>query len=242
MKFIRTSSSSKVTEPVDVTTSAEFPSFFSSKTKNMEPTESKTTQPKSSRLFSRKNRDEPDFDMMKTVGGDEDGRNEKSSRNMFRRKSKGERSSKGTANNESIKTGVVPAIFAFPTTGSVTDKEVREEPSTRSLFRTRSKEQVDAAETNEKAKDVPEAPAASDSVVSTKSTTKLFTKGERTQIKAVIHSFSSEADSIKVEKDDVAPTVAAPNHVLIKVQVRILERCLPLHGFLLRRLCLTRSP
>ena len=92
-------------------------------------------------------------------------------------------------------------------------------PTSRSIFRSRSKEQGDASVTKEKVKEVAEVPDVADSATSTKSSPKLFTKGERTQIKAVVHAFSSDTDSIKVEKEDTPPVLAAPNHVLIKVQV-----------------------
>ena len=221
MKFSR--SSSKTVEPVDTATAPEFPSFFHSKNKIMESAETTTTtQAKNSRLFLRKKREENDFDMLKTVGGEEDTRNEKSARNIFRRRSKADKSS----TTESVGTkstaataAAIPAIFAFPNITTSADKEVREESSTRSLFRSRSKDQTDASVTKEKVKEVVEAPVAADAATSAKSSSKLFTKGERTQIKAVIHSFSSDADSVKVEKEETAPVLAAPNHVLIKVQV-----------------------
>ena len=218
MKFSR----SKNTEPVDAATASEFTSFFHNKNVNMESAQtSKTFQAKSSRLFMNKKKEENDFDMLKTVGGEEDARNEKSARNIFRRRSKADKGS--TTESEGTKSAsaaitAVPAMFAFPN-ASFADKEVREESSSRSIFRSRSKEQGDASVTKEKVKEVAETPVVVDSTTSAKSSTKLFTKGERTQIKAVVHAFSSDASSIKVEKEDAPPVLAGPNHVLIKVQV-----------------------
>jgi hypothetical protein len=221
MKFSR--SSSKTAEPVDAATASEFPSFFHSKNKNMESAETTTTtQPKSNRLFSRKKKEDNDFDMLKTVGGEEDTRNEKSARNIFRRRSKADKGSAAeseVSKSTTATAAAVPAIFAFQNTSTSADKEVREEASSRSLFRSRSKEQGDASVTKDKSKEIAEVPVAADSATSTKSSPKIFTKGERTQIKAVVHTFSSDADSIKVEKEDTAPVLAGPNHVLIKVQV-----------------------
>jgi hypothetical protein len=216
MKFNR--SSSKATEPVDAAVASEFTSFFDINNKNMvESVETTmTSQPKSNRLFSRKKKEEKDFDMLKTVGGEDDARNDKSARNIFRRRNKADKGSTTESEGTKSTTAVIPAMFAFPNTSSSADKEVREEPSSRSIFRSRSKEQGDASVTKEKVKEVAEPPVVAES---TKSSPKLFTKGERTQIKAVVHTFSSDADSIKVEKEETAPVLASPNHVLIKVQV-----------------------
>lgn len=217
MKFSR--SSSKAAEAV---AASEFPSFFHTKNNNMDAAETTTTnQPKSSRLFSRKKKEENDFDMLKTVGGEDDARNEKSARNIFRRRSKADKGSttetEGTKSTTAI--AAVPAIFAFPNTTVSAEKEVREETPSRSIFRSRSKEQADVSATKEKVKEVAESSNVADATTSTKSTPKLFAKGDRTQIKAVVHAFSSDTDSIKVEKEETPPVLAAPNHVLIKVQV-----------------------
>ena len=115
MKFSR--SSSKTAEPVDAATASEFPSFFHSKNKNMESAETTTTtQPKSSRLFSRKKKEENDFDMLKTVGGEDEARNEKSARNIFRRRSKADKGS--TTESEGTKSTTLdsrsPSHFCIP--------------------------------------------------------------------------------------------------------------------------------
>jgi hypothetical protein len=223
MKFSR--ASSKNIDPVGASYVPEFPLFFGKKNTTMEAAETTTTQTKSNRLFSRNKKEGNDFDMLKTVGGDEDARNEKSTRNIFRRKSKSEKGIKASvtnATNPAVTSAsaatTVPAVFAFPTSA---DKEIREESSSRSLFRSRSKEQSEATAPKEKAKEVTE--TSPDTATSAKSPPKLFAKGERTQIKAVLHSFSPDAaDVIKVEKDEIAPTLAQANHVLIKVQVCLL--------------------
>jgi hypothetical protein len=211
MKFGRTST--KTAEPVVATTSSEFPTFFSSSSKDVEPTEPAVTDSKNGRLFLRKKREGNSFDMMKTVNGDDDGPSDKSPRNIFRRKSKEEKS---VTTKDASQSSSIPAIFAFPSKDA--EDEGREGSSSRSLFRKKSKDN-DSVVGSDNARDVAEPATVSDSAVSTKSSSKLFSKTERTQIKAVIHSFSPDADVIKVEKDDVPPALLATNHVLIKVQV-----------------------
>jgi hypothetical protein len=206
MKFSR---SSKTVEPGATASSPEFSSYFSSKNKDTDPAEASDS--KSSRLFLRKKREDSKFDMMKTVNGDEDAQDEKSSRNFFGRKNKDE---KRTA--DANQSRAAPSIFAKSNKGA--EEEGREGASSRSLFRKKSKDQGDSVVGTDNIRDAADAaPVATEAA--TKNPSKLFSKSERTQIKVVVHSFSPDTDVIKVEKDDVPPTLEASNHVLVKVQV-----------------------
>lgn len=208
MKFSR---GSKTAEPGAASSGPEFSSFFSSKN---DPTEATASDSKSSRLFLRKKRDDSKFDMMKTVNGDDDIQNEKSSRKFFGRKNKEEKSTTDANQSRSA-----PSIFAKSSKGA--EEEDREGASSRSLFRKKSKDQGDSVVGTDNVREAAEAaPVAAEAA--TKSPSKLFSKSERSQIKVVVHSFSPDTDVIKVEKDDVPPTLDASNHVLIKVQVCIL--------------------
>lgn len=206
MKFSRSSKTAEVGAPAS---SPEFPSFFSSKSKDADPTDAVASDSKSSRLFMRKKREDSNFDMLKTVNGDDD--TQKPSRKLFGRKNNDEKSNSDAAQSRST-----PSIFSKSSKGA--EDEAREGASSRSLFRKKSKDQGDSVAGTDNVRDAAEAaPVASE--VATKTPSKLFSKSERSQIKVVVHSFSPDTDVIKVEKDDVPPTLDASNHVLIKVQV-----------------------
>ena len=207
MKFGR---SSKAAESAEAS-SPQFSSFFSAKNKEMDPTEAVASDAKGSRLFLRKKREDSNFDMMKTVNGDDDARNEKSSRNVFRRKAKEEKNKDSTETNQSRS-----SIFAKSNKGA--EEETREGASSRSLFRKKSKDKDSSVAGNDNVRDAAEAAPVAEALA-TKNSSKIFSKSERSQIKVVVHSFSPDTDDIKVEKDDVPPTMDASNHVLIKVQV-----------------------
>jgi hypothetical protein len=202
MKFSRSS------KTAETSSSPEFASFFSSKNKDAHPTDAVGSDSKNSRLFLRKKRDDSKFDMMKTVNGDDDA--QKQSRKFFGRKNNDEKS-----NPDANQSRLAPSIFAKSSKDA--EEEGREGASSRSLFRKKSKDQGDSVVGNDIRDAAEAAPVVSEAA--TKNPSKLFSKSERSQIKVVVHSFSPDTDVIKVEKEDVPPTLGASNHVLIKVQV-----------------------
>jgi hypothetical protein len=129
-----------------------------------------------------------------------------------------------TAATAAVGVAALPAMFQFNSSGAAAAAEAppTTSSSSRTLFGRKSfdkdEDQATATAAARSAGGGEEVKEGRNPVLMAK----LFPKQERKQTKVCYHNFSADAANVvQVEQDETAPKVLYPNHVLIKVQVRL---------------------
>jgi hypothetical protein len=143
--------------------------------------------------------------------------------------SAGKRSTKAvaaaTAATAAVGVAALPAMFQFNSSGGAAEAPPTTSSSSRTLFGRKSFDKDEDQATAAAAAAAARSAGGGEEVKEGRNPVlmaKLFPKQERKQTKVCYHNFSADAANVvQVEQDETAPKVLYPNHVLIKVQVRL---------------------